>query len=124
MTNKSEQAKSISHKIKELRDTLDWNQADLARQAGVTPAAISQIEKGERIPSLVVARKIASALSVSLEVLIGERGPSSGEEQRIRAFYRKFGEIDQLPGEDQKKIEEFMELVKDARTSRNGGDGK
>lgn len=124
MTNKSEQAKSISHKIKELRDTLDWNQADLARQAGVTPAAISQIEKGERIPSLVVARKIASALSVSLEVLIGERGPSSGEEQRIHAFYRKFGEIDQLPGEDQKKIEEFMELVKDARANRNGGKGK
>ena len=124
MTSKSEQAKYISSKIKSLRSSIGWNQADLARQAGVTPAAISQIEKGERVPSLVVAKKIASALSVSLEVLIGDKGPSSGEEQRMRAFYRKYGEIDHLSSDDQKRIEEFMELVKDARAKRDDSRGK
>jgi len=33
------------------RESLGWSQSELARQLGVTPAAVNQWESGKRVPS-------------------------------------------------------------------------
>lgn len=62
----------ISHKMIELRKLAGWSQSELARRAGVTSPAINQIEKGDRMPSLILILKVARAFKVSLLELIGE----------------------------------------------------
>jgi transcriptional regulator with XRE-family HTH domain len=85
----------ISRKIIELRKAIGWSQTELARQSGVTNAAISQIEKGDRTPTLRVAFKISKALHITLGELTGEY-PEEHRRETEKEFYIKFEVIDQL----------------------------
>ncbi|MEM7419081.1 MAG: helix-turn-helix transcriptional regulator [Pseudomonadota bacterium] len=109
MANKQQQADLISKNIKHMRENLGWTQAKLASEAGVTAAALSKIEKGEgRIPTIVVLRKIASALGVKPYEITGEEAPEDTSDKKV-AFYRKWGDLERLPEEDQKILREMMD---------------
>lgn len=115
MTTKSEQAKKISLNIKEQRSKLDWNQARLATEASISPAALSKIEQGEqRVPTIVVLRKIANALKVEVHDLTGENTVDrSVSEERNHEFYRKFGVLGELDKDDQTMLLGMAERLKD-----------
>ena len=49
-----------------------WTQSELAIKVGVTQGYISQIETGEAVPNLFVAKRLAEALEISIEQLIRE----------------------------------------------------
>lgn len=58
------------NRIRELRLAMGregWTQERLARVARVSLGTISRLETGERMPSLLVANRIAKALGVSPE---------------------------------------------------------
>jgi len=115
MTTKSEQAKKISNNIKEKRSQLGWNQARLATEAKISAAALSKIEQGEqRVPTIVVLRKIAKALKVEVHDLTGEKPVDRSEsEERNHEFYRKFGVLDELDKDDQEMLLGMAERLKD-----------
>jgi transcriptional regulator with XRE-family HTH domain len=50
--------------LRDLRVKKVWAQEDLARESGVSTAAISRLERGERLPRFVTIRKLAKALGV------------------------------------------------------------
>jgi len=112
--DKKIRAELIAKKIKDLRVSVDWSQSELARQAGVTSAAVSQLEKGDRIPSLVVSRKLASALKVSVSELTCDETASSTElNSEAQLFFREFGNISKLSGHDQELIKGIVNSMKD-----------
>ena len=115
MTGKSEQAKIISNKIKELRSEKGWNQAKLAQEAKISGAALSKIEKGEgRIPTIVVLRKLASALNVPVHEITGEEPEETSKtDKRNREFYRQWDILDGLSEEDQKIVRGMAERLKE-----------
>ena len=53
------------------RITHGWTQFDLAVAAGVQPSTICRIETGSQCPTMSTAQKLAIALQVRLEALIG-----------------------------------------------------
>lgn len=113
MTSKQEQAKTISNNIKELRGNINWNQSKLAQESGVTGAALSKIEQGERVPTIVVLKKIASALNVEVHELTGEQPiDRSEQEERNLEFYRKFKSLSDLGDKDQQLLLEMAERLK------------
>ncbi len=65
--------------IKGRRLELSLTQTEVARRAGVEPPYISQIEGGEKVPSVEVAVRLALALGLSREDLtrlaVGEKSP-------------------------------------------------
>lgn len=63
----------MGHIIFVLRHTLSLSQADLAARCNVTQQFVQQIEAGKRTPSLKVAKRIAAALGVTVDYLIGEK---------------------------------------------------
>ena len=115
MPNKTEQAKKISSNIKKLRDDMRWNQSRLAEEAGISGAALSQIEKGEdRIPTIVVLRKLASALNVQLHEITGEEPEAKSEiDEKSREFHRRWGLLDDLSKEDQDRLRDMAERLKE-----------
>jgi transcriptional regulator with XRE-family HTH domain len=115
MKDPKQNAQYISTKIKSLRDECGWNQSELAKKSGVTASAISMIESGQRVPSLVVIRKISDGLKVSVAELTGE---STQEEssQNAQAFFRQFGDINELDEGDQDII---LTLAKSLRERNN-----
>jgi len=106
MSEKEQQAAIISSNIKRLRSSINWTQAKLAEEAGITGAALSKIEQGEkRIPTVVVLRKIASALKVPVHEITGESADNlSPEVEETRAFHRKWGMLEELNEDDQEML--------------------
>jgi len=88
----------ITNKIIELRESLGWSQAHLARQTKLTNSAISQIEKGDRTPSLETLRKLALVFDISMSELTGDI-ISSRDDAMI--FFRKWKDILKLNESDQ-----------------------
>ena len=61
----------LGQKVRRLRESRDWSQAELARRAGVTKSAISTYELGMRTPSADVVRAFAKVFGVSADYLLG-----------------------------------------------------
>src|SRR5947209_5137277 len=59
----------LSRSISILRISRGWSQDQLARAAGITSSALSEYERGKKIPELKSLRKLVSALGYSLSVL-------------------------------------------------------
>lgn len=58
-------------RVKAKMGELGLNQASLAKAASITPAALSQILKRDRVPSSGVLVKLAGALDESIDYLVG-----------------------------------------------------
>lgn len=73
-------AKSVGRAIRELREEAGISRAALARAAGLDPAAVSHIEKGDR-PQLrfTTACQLAKALGVSTDELASRAGLIKGK---------------------------------------------
>lgn len=61
----------LGQKVRRLRESRDWSQAELARRAGVTKSAISTYELGIRTPSADVVYAFAKVFGVSADYLLG-----------------------------------------------------
>ena len=57
-------------RIRALRDAMGLSLRDLAERSGVSAPMLSQVERGETSPTLVVASRIASGLELSLSQLL------------------------------------------------------
>jgi transcriptional regulator with XRE-family HTH domain len=57
-------------RIRALRDAMGLSLRDLAERCGVSAPMLSQVERGETSPTLVVASRIASGLELSLSQLL------------------------------------------------------
>ena len=68
--------------ISDLRNEKNWTQTDLAKAAFVSRVMIGKYERGEAIPSIEAAKKIADAFGVSLDYLIGE-GQNASFDKKI-----------------------------------------
>lgn len=64
-------------RLKELRTTAGFTQAQLAKQLGVTQSTIGNWESGCRVPRTEMARKVAAFFGVSTDYLLGESAPAS-----------------------------------------------
>ncbi len=102
----------LKKRIVEARQKKGLNQAQLAAQASVTPAAISQIENGLRYTFIPVFQKIANVLEVSMDYLTGKTDQVEIEDllqqEEPRAFFRKFQALD---SEDRNTILKHIEFL-------------
>jgi transcriptional regulator with XRE-family HTH domain len=63
---------TFGERLKRLREVVGWSQNELARRSGVPRPTISDLEAGkQRGLTVANARKLARALGVSLDLLIG-----------------------------------------------------
>ncbi len=113
LSEKIKQTVSIASLIVRLRVAMSWSQTDLARKAGVTSAAISQLEKGSRMPSLRVATKLAATFGMSLSEFMGD-GETHPEmlKNYTYKFYIKYKELYDLTPDQQDLILKIIQHFK------------
>ena len=63
--------KIMGIRIKKKREALGLSQKKLAEQVRVSPPAINQYEKGHKTPSTEALLRLAGALDVSIDYLVG-----------------------------------------------------
>lgn len=62
----------MNKKLKDLRDYHGISQRELARRIGVGKTTISEIERGDRLPNVLTAIRIARALKTTVEEIWGD----------------------------------------------------
>jgi transcriptional regulator with XRE-family HTH domain len=83
----------VNHRIKEVRVHRRLEGRELAWKAGLTPGAISHLEKKIRTPRLDTLQKIGLALDVTSNFLLGEEDaglplPKALARQSLKIFLR------------------------------------
>lgn len=82
----------FGRRLRELRDARGWTQGQLAERARVPPAMISHFETGVRgAPSADNLVKLANALEVSLDYLLGRADQPEIASPRVAAVFRRLG---------------------------------
>lgn len=61
----------LSERLKQLREQKEWTQEELGKASGVSSRMIQRYESGKSRPRLDAAEKIAKALNVSTDELLG-----------------------------------------------------
>lgn len=86
---------TLGEAIRERRDALGLSQRALAAEAGVSGAFISQVENGQRQPSLGVLQQIAAALETSTGLLLA-RSSDEGNSLGLVHAAQSLAEIEDL----------------------------
>lgn len=73
-----EAARALAARIKSERESRGWSLSDLAREAGVSKAMISKIERAESSPTATVLVRLASAFRLTFAGLIA-RAEANGD---------------------------------------------
>lgn len=88
--------KAIGERIKEYRVARGLTQSDLANKANITRIALGNYERGQRIPTIDIFARIAMALNVSIDELMGYTpNPLSTIQQIKRDFERAGYEVNE-----------------------------
>lgn len=90
---------NIGKKIAELRKQKNWSQGDLAKAIEASRDIIGKYERGENSPSVEMALKLADALDISVDYLLGKT-----EVKLDKTIMNRIVEIQNLPAEDKKHI--------------------
>lgn len=63
----------LPDRLRAFRRARNWTAADMAAECAVNRAEVYRWEHGERLPSLPVLCRIADALDVSFDLLLGSQ---------------------------------------------------
>lgn len=86
--------------ITTLRKEKDWSQTDLATKSSVSREMIGKYERGEAVPSIEAAKKIADAFGVSLDYLVGEGVNSKFDKKTVK----RLEDIEKLTSNDKEHV--------------------
>ena len=106
---------NIGKIIAELRDKKGMNQVELADKSAVSRVMIGKYERGEAAPSIDAAKKIADALEVSLDHLVGE-GMYQGFDKKT---LQRFKDLEHLEDDKKKTLFDLIDTyIRDAKARK------
>lgn len=109
----------FGEKISKLKKLKKMSQVELAEKTGISRDAISKYERGDVIPSIEYAKRIADVLGVSLDYLVSE---SDQEEVLDNEAVKRIKEVQQLPNQDKEKIFSVIDaLIRDTKAKQSFG---
>jgi transcriptional regulator with XRE-family HTH domain len=98
----------FSMRLKEARENLKWTQNQLAIEAGLPTSSIAQFETNARKPSFDTLRRLASALQVTTDYLLGR---VDKPQTVLNSGATLFRHMDKISGDEKKKLENFAEML-------------
>jgi XRE family transcriptional regulator, regulator of sulfur utilization len=121
-----EKAPPIGLRVHALREAMGLSLRELSERSGVSAAMLSQVERGETSPTIVIARRIAAGLELTLSQLLrldeGEHVSISraGERRRSERGGHRFEELTPpLPGQ---RADVSLHTLKAGATTGGPGD--
>lgn len=91
---------TFGQKVAFCRKENKMSQAELGKRSGISGDIIGKYERNEMKPSIDTAKKLADALEVSLDYLVGDRDLKVLDKQTLQ----RLEDIQNLPEEDRQHI--------------------
>jgi len=112
VSNETKNEQEFGDRLTAAREARGLNQTELAKIAGLQPAAIGHFENSRRKPSFANVRALAKALEVSADYLLGRSLDMKGATTAFR------GE-ENLTNSDREHIQMMIDLI----NKKKGRDG-
>ncbi|TQE70264.1 helix-turn-helix transcriptional regulator [Leptospira noguchii] len=104
------QTNEFPTKLKELRIQKGFSQEHLAKMVGLHKNHIGRYERGDSQPTADKIRKLADALGVTGDVLLGNTTQDQAKIQiGDRDLLNLFSEVEKLSSEDKEKVSDFLD---------------
>ena len=97
----------FKERLKSARSLRGLNQSDLASIAGLPPSSVSHFESGSRKPSFENLKRLATALNVTTDYLLGRADEPDGS-AAVGTLHR---DLQKLSDADMRLTEAFVELL-------------
>ncbi len=107
MTESNQPSEIFRERLKAARDLRGWSQSDLASRAGMPPSSIAHFETGSRKPSFDTLRRLANALEVTTDYLLGR----VDEPALAEAGDPLFRDVGKLTGGDRELAKDFLKML-------------
>ena len=103
----------FNKRLLELRKAKGWSQPQLAKRIGTSGPIIGRYERGEMMPSIEVAMKLAQVFGVTLDYLVSQEAqPAMVQEASMLARVKA---IEQLPAPERQTLLTVVDsLLRDA----------
>lgn len=95
---------NLGSKISELRKQKGWSQSELARHIEVSREIVGRYERGDAMPSIDIAKRMADAFEVSLDYLVG-----NAQEKLDKATLDRVLEINKLQPKEKEMVFTFLD---------------
>jgi transcriptional regulator with XRE-family HTH domain len=99
---------SFEDRLRKARENRGLSQSELAEKAGFQPSAISHFESGRRSPSLENLKRLADALAVDIDFLLGREPDTSAAGPIANQLLQDFG---QLSAKDQENLADIAKML-------------
>jgi len=96
--------KDLHNKITEIRKQKGWSQSELAKQISVSREIVGRYERGDAVPSIDIAKRMADAFELSVDYLVGP-----AEKQINKEMLHRIEEVDKMKPEEKKMIYTFLD---------------
>ncbi|MDK1389520.1 helix-turn-helix transcriptional regulator [Sinorhizobium sp. 8-89] len=106
----------FKERLRTARDLRGWSQGELAEKAGMPPTSIAHFEAGARKPSFDTLRRLANALEVTTDFLLG-RVDDPGLAEAGDPLFRDIGK---LSGHDREIAKDFLKMLAERNAGKKG----
>ena len=110
---------AFEERLRVARESRRLSQGGLAERAGLQPSAVSHFETGTRKPSFENLRRLADALQVSTDYLLGRATVMTGSAGSADQLHRHYAS---LSADYQEVAEDFLKVL--ARKDREKTKGR
>lgn len=114
MHESTKPSESFPGRLRAAREKRGLNQGDLAHRARLQASAISHFETGTRKPSFDNLRRLADALDVTTDYLLGR----VADTQALQGADRLHRHLDRLTADDRDIAEDFLKMLADKAAGR------
>jgi transcriptional regulator with XRE-family HTH domain len=97
----------FGNRMAQLRKEKDLSRDELGEKIGTSGAIVGRYERNDMKPSIEIAAKIAEALEVSLDYLVG----ISSELIKDKKMINRLEDVKKLPEKEREKIFEYIDLI-------------
>jgi transcriptional regulator with XRE-family HTH domain len=99
---------SFGERLRRIREEKRMNQTDLAAKTGLQPSAVSHFESGRRSPSFDNLKRLADALAVTIDFLLGRETAPTTAGPVAEMLFRNF---EKMTAEDQDDLAKFAAML-------------
>lgn len=118
MSDVPEQADVFAERLKAARELRGWNQTELAAAAGLPPSSIAHFEGGKRKPSFETLRRLANALEMTTDYLLGRTDQPAHAESGDPLFR----DVSNLTGHDRDLAKDFLKMLAERSQAKKQGE--
>lgn len=101
-------AQDFPELLRKAREDKQLSQTDLADRTGLQPSAVSHFETGKRAPSFENLKRLADALAVSVDYLLGRTEEPRGSGPMVEQLFHHFN---QMSAADQESFAQFAAML-------------